>query len=132
MRKPKSNESPEAEKKRKEKESAEKKLEEFNQSPKVESMLSLCDSSKQWQNFNRLKKQHVGLKKDNPVGNYEQEILWPRNFLAHGRSTKEADGSFTFSFQGKDFAFNDDVSRDLRHTIVRYKEGFAKIFDLLK
>jgi hypothetical protein len=110
----------------------EKILEEFKQSPKVESMLSLCDSSKQWQNFNRLKKQHAELKKDNPVGNYEQEILWPRNFLAHGRPTKEADGSFTFSFQGKKFAFNDEVSRDLRHTIVRYKEGFAKIFNLLK
>ncbi len=59
-------------------------LEEFSQSPTIPGLIDLAsDSSKRWNNFQRLAKKHPALQ-NNSVGDYSADVLQPRNFLAHG------------------------------------------------
>lgn len=101
-------------------------LENFKSSPSIESLLRLCDSDKRWQNYGRLKKHHELLKKK-VLGNYVDDILKPRNFLAHGVPVRADDGTFTFAYQGKSYLFNEAVSTDLRHKIITYKTAMMEL-----
>lgn len=102
-------------------------LENFNKGPQVANMLNLCDSYKRWSNFNRLKKEHKVLKAWGNLGNYDYDILRPRNFLAHGKPEPDDAGGYIFTHRGKEYPFNKDVSRSLRQTILSYKEQFSGI-----
>jgi hypothetical protein len=90
-------------------------------------MLDLCDSNKRWQNYNRLRKCHSKLSGTKRVGDYETEILTPRNFLAHGRPEPHESGGYLFHYRGKEFYFDDDKSLELRQTILRYKNAFSEV-----
>lgn len=108
------------------------RLDKFIETPQVNTMLSFCDSNKRWENFNRVKKEHSRLNSAIKLGDYVSEILHPRNFLAHGRPKKNDDGGLSFSFNGKEYVFNDAVSLQLRQKILIYKDEFANIISLLK
>lgn len=101
------------------------KLNKFIESPTIEAMLDLCDSNKRWESLQRLFKCHEKLKatKDR-FGNYRDEILWPRNCLAHGTPSKQADGSAIFRFSNKEYHFNEEEGLLLRQRIVEYKKLF--------
>lgn len=101
-------------------------LDNFNKAPSIEVLLSLCDSDKRWQNYGRLKKHHELLKKK-VLGNYVEDILRPRNFLAHGVPVRAEDGTFTFFYQGKSYLFNETVSTELRHKIIVYKTAMSEL-----
>lgn len=101
-------------------------LTEFIDTPTVETMLGLCDSAKRWQNYQRLKRHHAILKR-RVIGNYANDILWPRNCLAHGIPTREGNGSLVFRFQGKEMRFDDRASAGLRTKIIEYKLAFSEI-----
>jgi response regulator of citrate/malate metabolism len=103
----------------------------FKDSPSIEKLLELCDSNKRWKNFNRVKGHHALLKNRNFAGDYALEILWPRNCLAHGKPERKDDGSLLFHFSNKDYAFDDNVSQDLRKKILEYKSAFTEIADAL-
>jgi hypothetical protein len=114
---------------------AEKRLETliaFKNAPSIEMLLELCDSNKRWKNFHLVKKHHELLKTKDLGGDYVADILMPRNCLAHGIPEKDAEGGLLFSFNGNEFPFNDDTSRDLRNKIIKYKSAFAEIADSLK
>lgn len=98
----------------------------FKESPSIEKLLELCDSNKRWKNFNRVKGHHALLKKHNFAGDYVQEILWPRNCLAHGIPERK-EGSLLFRFSGKEYPFDDNTSQDLRKKILEYKSIFTEI-----
>lgn len=104
----------------------------FKNEPSIEGLLNLCDSDKRWQNFNRVKKHHALLKAHTFTRDYIKEILWPRNCLAHGIPVRKPDGNLLFRFGGKDYHFDDNVSRDLRKNILEYKSAFSEIADMLK
>lgn len=103
----------------------------FKNSPSIEKLLELCDSNKRWKNFNRVKEHHALLKSQNLAGDYVQEILWPRNCLAHGIPERRDDGSLLFSFSGKVYPFDDNASQDLRKKILDYKNAFTEIAETL-
>lgn len=103
----------------------------FKDSPSIEKLLELCDSNKRWKNFNRVKGHHALLKTHNFAGDYVQEILWPRNCLAHGIPERKGDGSLLFRFSGKDYPFDDNASQDLRKKILEYKSIFTEISEAL-
>lgn len=103
----------------------------FKEAPSLEGLLELCDSNKRWKNFNRVKEHHALLKGRNFAGDYAQEILWPRNCLAHGVPERKDDGSLLFHFGGKDYPFDDDVSQALRKKILEYKNAFSEITEAL-
>ena len=103
------------------------RLSTFLKEPEIASMLDLCDSNKRWQNYNRLKKCHGKLSQREKIGDYEAEILTPRNFLAHGRPEPLQDGGYLFHYRGKEFHFDDDKSLELRQTILSFRSAFSEI-----
>lgn len=111
-------------------EKSEGALASFIGNPSVDELLKLCDSDKRWQNYNRVKRHHDILKKKK-LGNYVDEVLTPRNFLAHGVPERIDGSGYTFTFNGKSFDFNDDVGRGLRHKILEFKKAFTEIEEVL-
>lgn len=99
----------------------------FKEAPSIDGLIDLCDSDKRWQNLNRVKKHHTLLRDRDFVGDYQKEILWPRNCLAHGVPQKNSDGSFSFRHKNKDYVFDDDASHALRKRILEYKSAFTEI-----
>ncbi len=107
-------------------------LNSFIDTPNTDAMLALCDSDKRWQNFKRLQKAHTRLQGGEQLGNYAQEVLRPRNFLAHGKSEFHENGGYIFRYQGKEYRFDDEVSLELRQTILRYKNTFSSLIKLVQ
>lgn len=103
----------------------------FRDAPSIEGLIELCDSDKRWQNLNRVKKHHALLRDKNFVGDYQKEILWPRNCLAHGIPQKNEDGSYLFRHRSKEYVFDDNASDALRKRILEYKSAFAEIAEAL-
>lgn len=108
------------------------RLDAFLKNPEIVEMLNLCDSNKRWQNFNRLWKQHEKLKIRERIGEFDRDVLYPRNFLAHGKPEFFEDGSVLFRHKGKEFLFNSDEGLKLRQTILRYKDMFSEIRTILQ
>lgn len=106
-------------------------LEDFKNAPSIERLLQLCDSDKRWTNFNRIKKRHDFLKSQT-FGNYQAEILIPRNFLAHGIPERQESGALRFNYRGKEYNFDENVSEQLRKSIISYRHLFTDIRDNLK
>jgi hypothetical protein len=104
----------------------------FIDNPEMNEMLALCDSNKRWQNFNRLWKHHEKLKGRDRIGNYDTDVLQPRNFLAHGRPELQSDGGYLFRYRGSKYRFDNTTSLSLRKTILRYKAAFYDILIMLK
>lgn len=105
-------------------------LDAFKNAPSIEKLLALCDSDKRWANYGRLKRHHALLKAA-VLGNYVEDILRPRNFLAHGVPEMLSPGEFVFRYQSREYHFNDKVSTDLRHTIIVYKNALRELFQKL-
>lgn len=103
----------------------------FKEAPSIDGLLELCDSDKRWQNLNRVKKHHNLLKERDFVGDYQKEIIWPRNCLAHGVPERKVDKGFLFHHRGKEYVFDDEVSNALRKRILEYKSAFAEIAETL-
>ena len=103
------------------------KLDAFQAAPDVETMLNLCDSNKRWQTFNRIRKAHPLLRQQASISKYSEEILHPRNFLAHGKPIPKKGGGYRFSYHGRSFDFDEDVSLTLRRKIMIYKNRLQAI-----
>ena len=106
-------------------------LSQFVANPEVGQMLIWCDSENRWRNLNRLRKTHDKLR-NKELGDYSLDVLTPRNFLAHGQPEFQEDGSYLFHYQGREFRFDEEVSSQLRKTILSYKIAFSEITRLLK
>lgn len=104
----------------------------FIEHPDAVGMLALCDSDKRWQTFNRLRKAHVKLMGKKKPGDYVQEILRPRNFLAHGKPEPCENGGYLFHYKNNEYYFDEEVSQGLRQTILRYKDVFSSLIELIK
>lgn len=105
-------------------------LADFAQAPSIEGLLALCDSDKRWSNFNRIKKRHDFLK-SRTFGNYQSDVLKPRNFLAHGIPEKLDDGTLRFTHRESTYHFNEQVSEQLRKAIIQYRDVFTEIRNIL-
>lgn len=99
-------------------------IERFDQNPSVHHLIELSDSSKRWENFKRLVKANPG--QFGEIGDYQDEVLKPRNFLAHGVAEQTPEGQL-FSHCGKKYLFNDSVGAQLRVTIGKYREQFQEV-----
>lgn len=104
----------------------------FSETPTTEILMQLSGSAKRWHNFNRLKKLQERLAKA-AIGDYEKDIVHPRNHLAHGIAASHSEtGGTIFRFSGKEYHFDNEVSIKLRHTIMEYKSAFEQILTDLK
>jgi len=102
------------------------KLDSFKENPSVDALLALCDSNKRWANYNRAKN-HNEILKAAKLGDYVQEILNPRNFLAHGIPEAGENGAEIFRYQGKIYVFSEEVGITLRKKIIEYKLVFNDV-----
>jgi hypothetical protein len=101
------------------------RLENFLADPSVEAMIQLSDSTKRFANLNRLKRRHDKVKAAE-FGKYDDEVLKPRNHLAHGRP-QHIEGKHVFKFGEKEYVFDDAESVALRRKILAYRAIFAAI-----
>jgi hypothetical protein len=104
------------------------KLKTFQGNPTVDALISLAtDSAKRWMCFVSVLKRHADLLDEREkIGDYQKEVLWPRNCLAHG-IPEESEAGVVFTYQGKAYKFDDTVALELRQTIMGYRERFDAI-----
>ena len=105
-------------------------LADFLESPSIDGLLRLCDSGKRWTNYKRVMKHHEAMR-EYVVGDYLEEVIKPRNALAHGIPIQIGDGSLRFDHHGALFDFNEQSSRELRHKIIKYRNVFTRVRDAL-
>ncbi len=108
----------------------EKRVSKLELNGTVAPLLPFCDSNKKWNIFQSIGKVHSYID-TSPLGDYTDEILTPRNFLAHGTPTKQSDGRLLFKYHNKKFIFDDDVSAKLRQSLQAYAEKFESILELV-
>jgi len=106
------------------------KLQACAESPTANSIATLSDSSKRWDNLCRLKKKHAKLN-DVTMPQFAADLLFPRNCLAHSIPRREG-SNLIFHFGGRDFVYNEQTSIQLRQTILVYREHLRKMELLLK
>jgi len=106
-------------------------LEAFIQQPSVEDLLKMCDSNKRWQNFCRVRKHHPKLK-EVVKSDYVADILNKRNFLAHGISAPHEQGGHIFTYNDKQYHFNDEESLSLRQLMSDYKKLFLQAIEVAR
>jgi len=94
----------------------------------VAGVLALLDSEKKWNFCQSLSKKLSGLN-INAQGNYSDEILKTRNFLAHGVPEKQQDGSLKFHFKEQEYIFNQASSEQLRLKLRAYSSFFESILE---
>ena len=98
-------------------------------SPTCASIAALSDSGKRWDNLCRLRKKH-GKLKDVKMPPFADEVLFPRNCLAHGIPREEG-SDLVFTFSGRDFVYNEHSSIQLRQTILKYRDHLRDMENLL-
>ena len=101
----------------------------FYAAPSIEAMISFFDSSKRWDNLRRLQKAD-GRLKNIDLENASDEILFPRNCLAHGMPTMDGDNQ-VFAFGKGSFIYNEASSVMLRQNILKYKAKLSAIDKLI-
>lgn len=106
-------------------------LDNFKAKPTLEELNKLCDSDKRWQNISRGKRYCQHLNAAHNLGNYAEDILWPRNCLAHGVPSKLEEGGYEFRFRGRSYRFDAEIGTELRQRILSYKKALSKIRDEL-
>lgn len=94
----------------------------------VSSLLNLLDSSKKWNFCQSLSKKIADLNVGEQ-GDYKEEVLDKRNFLAHGLPEILEDGALKFCFHDKEYIFNDNESLKLRENLRKYREFFRLVVD---
>ncbi|PHS30781.1 MAG: hypothetical protein COA95_07630 [Methylophaga sp.] len=92
----------------------------------IVSLLENLESAKKWNICQTLSKQLETLNV-NDIGDYQTEILKPRNFLAHGIPELQDDGSLLFKHYGKEYIFSDEESILLRQKLQYYSLQFEDI-----
>ena len=92
----------------------------------INQILGYLDSAKKWNICQSLSKK---LEKLNisAIGDYQAEVLKPRNFLAHGIPDQKEDGSLIFEHYGKEYIFNDREGVNIRKKIQYYSSQFDEL-----
>ena len=108
-----------------------KDMEAFHKRPSIRRMLSLCDSYKRWRLLRSIIK--LSSKMDNKAfRKYGEDILKPRNLLAHGKPKKKGKDGYAFSNNGESYLYNEKKSLSLRKLIHDYKKKLSGLEEELK
>lgn len=112
-------------------EKANEEFKRFIENPSISGVIYLCsDSYKRWLLLKSIAKRHSKLNTKG-LGDFNNEVLIPRNCLAHGIPTQNEDGSYTFSHHNKEYLYNEESSTKLRKLISDYKLKFESFKDSL-
>jgi DNA-binding NtrC family response regulator len=92
----------------------------------IDSLLANLDSTKKWNICKSLSNQIEGLNIQ-ATGDYQAEVLKPRNFMAHGIPAPQEDGSLLFKHFEQEYIFSDEKSIELRQKLQHYSNQFDEI-----
>lgn len=92
----------------------------------IDEILGLCDSAKRWMLFRSIGKVHPHIKQM-PFDDYQEMVLNPRNFLAHGMPEPIGESVYIFRYGGKEYQYDHNSGRDLRNHIKRFKSSFTSL-----
>ena len=97
----------------------------------IDNFLKYCDSARRWYLVKAILTE-IDKKALSCLGDYQADVLHPRNFLAHGIPESTENG-LKFSRAGGDsYIFNEDESIKLRHALGTYAEKFRSICSKLE
>ena len=103
------------------------KIQQFSEDPSIERMLELCDSSYPiWLLVKSLQKRHPNLKGFD-ISDYNDEILKPRNALAHGIPQSQDEGVQIFNYRGYEFRYSDDSAQQIRNDLKKYIDIYGNM-----
>jgi len=101
----------------------------LSKGPTIEGMLDLCDSSFPiWSLSRSTCNRHPSLK-DIDISNYEDEVLKPRNALAHGVPRVGEGGVQTFLHRDYEFKYTEEAAEKIRHDLKKYKGLFTDMIN---
>jgi|TARA_R110001599_G_scaffold83993_14_gene225804 hypothetical protein len=101
-------------------------VEGLTNSTNIDELLEILDSTKKWEICVSLSKQVDDLN-ISERGNYQEDVLKKRNFLAHGLPDKLVDGALKFKHRGKEYTFDEAESLSLRENLRKYGEFFESV-----
>jgi len=102
------------------------KVSKLKGSEDIASLLENLESAKKWNICQTLSKKLQELNV-NAVGDYQADILKPRNFMAHGIPEQQGDGTLMFKHFGKEYIFSNEESIRLRQKLQYYSSQFEEI-----
>jgi CheY-like chemotaxis protein len=92
----------------------------------IVSLLENLESAKKWNICQSLSKRLQELNV-NAIGDYQADILKPRNFMAHGIPETQEDGSLVFNHFNNQYIFSDVESIKLRQKLQYYSAQFDEV-----
>jgi hypothetical protein len=92
----------------------------------IDTLLKNLESAKKWNICQSLSKQLKELDV-NSIGDYQADILKPRNFMAHGIPLEKEDGSLVFKHFDAQYVFNDEKSIQIRQKLQHYSFQFEQV-----
>lgn len=106
-----------------------REIQEFSKDRSTKKMLDLCDSSYSlWSLTKELIKQHPDLQSFN-ISKYYNEIIQPRNVLAHGIPQSQKKGVQLFVHRGKEFRYSEQSAKKIRKNLRKYKDIYKKMLN---
>ena len=106
-----------------------RKVQKFSKDPSIQKMLNLCDTSYPiWSLVKDLIAQDPSLQGFD-ISEYENEILKPRNTLAHGIPRSQADGIQFFVHKKDKFEYSEQSARKIREDLKRYKNIYEEMLN---
>lgn len=103
-----------------------KKATGIEQEQDFEKLVCLLDSAKKWNICQSLSKK-IDWLDIGGIGDYQNDVLTKRNYLAHGIPKKLDGGALKFAFHGREFIFDTNESLALRKNLKAYGEYFENL-----
>lgn len=107
-------------------ETSQTKILSLAESNNIQDFLDLCDSAKKWMLFRSICKRHPEIKNLN-FDDYQEMVLKPRNFLAHGTPEILEENVYIFKYANEEYRYDHNAGRDLRVHIKNFKNIFSSL-----
>ena len=66
------------------------------------------------------------------ISKYNEEIIKPRNTMAHGVPRIEKEGARVFVHRGNEFKYDDQVAKKIREDLKKYKDIYESMLGKAK
>lgn len=97
-----------------------RKAQKFSNAPSIEEMLNLCNTSYPiWSLAKDLIERHPSLQGFD-ISEYENEIIKPRNILAHGVPRSQKKGTQFFVHKKDEFEYSEESAKKIRENLRKY------------
>ena len=104
-------------------------IQQFSKNRSIKEMLDLCDSSyPTWSLAKELIRQHPDLR-DFDISKYNEQIIKPRNALAHGVPENQGEGVQLFVHRGEEFKYSEQSAKEIRENLRKYRDIYEEMLN---